>query len=191
MTRLLPLMALALLASACISERRVTDTPRTATEQLLVSGAIERAVAELAWPEVAGRAIALDVVALNAGDAPYLKAAAAGHARELGARVVAPDAAELTVTLLAGSIGTVSRAAKFGIPSFPTPFGVTPELPMLSSVRQRAYAKLQAQAHDGSGAHVFLGEPVLARVRFDVFRVLLLAIKTNDIYPDDSRVGID
>ncbi len=176
----------------CVAVRQVSHTPRTATEQLLVSEAVERAVADLAWPELSGRRISIATVSLVGADADYLRAVAEARARALGARIVEPAEAELRFELLVGMLGTVFREAEFGIPSLPTPFGVTtPSIPFFKAVRQHGWVKLRSTAHDGEGSHRFESDPLVQHTRFDVYSVFFFAYRSNDVYPDGSGFGID
>lgn len=177
----------------CVFVRYQTETPRSATEQLLLSGAIETAIDRLAWPELTGHAVSVESVALNPQDAPYLVAVGERHARTLGARVVAREEAELAVQLQAGAIGTASRQSAFGIPSLPTPFGVpTPQITFLGVTRQRGYARVRLVVFDRDGGRVAESPAVLERKSFDVYSFLFLAVRRNDIYPDESfQLGVD
>jgi hypothetical protein len=177
----------------CSYQRYHTETPRSATEQLLLSGAVQRAVAKLEWPDIAGRPVTVETVSLNDSDAPYLNAVAEARARKLGARVVQRDEAEMVLVVLAGSLGTASRQATFGVPSLPTPFGVTtPELPIVSALKQRGYVGLRLVAYDPAGKHVAESPAVLERASFEIHSFLFLVVRQNDIYPGESlSLGMD
>ena len=56
-----------LLVSGCLHKRYHTDSARSATEQLLITESVERAVAGLEIPPVSGRRVAFDVVGLGPG----------------------------------------------------------------------------------------------------------------------------
>ncbi len=184
---------LTLLVTGCVSTRYQTETPRSATEQLLLSDAIEAAVAELEWPDVSGRAVAVEVVALSAGDASYLAAAAEARLAAAGAQLVDPGEAQLLLVLRAGALGTVSRSASFGIPELPVPGGlVTPSIPFVKALKQRAYVKLRLVGFDGTGVQRASAGPVMARKKFDVYSLFFLVLRRNDIYPGEaSSLGID
>ncbi len=178
-------------ALGCSYQRYITNTARSATEQLLVSQAIERTVAQLEWPAIADRKVAIETVALNESDSVYLKAELNARARSLGATVSPAGDADWIVVAHAGGMGTVERQAEFGVPSLPTPFGVTPSLPFVRIVKQRGYAKVRLVVHDVEGNLVFESPPVMQRTTFDVYGVLFLAFLRNDIYPEDKAMGVD
>ncbi len=182
----------AALGLGCTYQRYVTETPRSATEQLLVHRAAERALDALTWPDLEGRAVAVEVAALNGADAPYAQALAEARARTLGARVVALEQAEWVLVLLAGGLGTASRNTSFGVPALPIPGGSTPEIPFARVLKQRGYAQLRLVAHDRSGASVADSEGVLGRASFETYSLFFLVIRRNDIYPgEQSSFGID
>ncbi len=192
--RVLALATLAVLAApGCTYHRYATETPRSSTEQLLVSHAIESAVERLAWPDVAARSVAVETAALNEVDAPYLQAVAETRARALGARVVPREEAELVLLVLAGSLGTASREASFGVPSLPVPGGlVTPEIPFAKILKQRGYARLRLAAYDREGAHVAESAGVLGRASFEIYSLLFFVLRRNDIYPREQlQLGVD
>ncbi len=54
---ILLLLLLVSLSSGCLYQRHQTHSARSATEQLLLTESIERAVARLVLPEVSGRAV--------------------------------------------------------------------------------------------------------------------------------------
>jgi hypothetical protein len=179
-------------APGCSYKRYTTESARSATEQLLVSGAIERAVTRLEWPEISGRRIAVETVALNSTDAPYLEAAVEARARTLGAYVVPREEAEQVLLVMAGALGTASREATFGVPSVPTPVGMTPEIPVVRVLKQRGYAKVRLLAFKSSGQHVAESPAVLERVVFELYSFLFLAFRRNDIYAGEAgAIGID
>jgi hypothetical protein len=185
-------LLLTLGATGCASQRRVTDTPRSSTEQLLVSEAIERALASLEWPALEGVSVAVEVLALDGTDAPYLQGAAEARARALGARVVTREDAELVLGLRAGVLGTTSRRSSFGIPSVPLLVGATPEIHLVRVLRRRGYAKLRLLAWDARGAAVAASPPAVVRTRHDVVSVLFLVFQGTDIdAEDDGSLAVD
>jgi hypothetical protein len=183
-------LLLAHVGSGCIYTRNVTDTPRSATEQLLVSTAIERALDRLELPDVAGKNVSVDVVSLAREDeATFLKSVAIVYLRRAQATIVEPDEADLRLLLRADTLGTVSRQFVFGIPPVPIPDAAftVPGLPFVSSLKQRGYAKLRLVTTDQSGNLLAESAPSMQRATFDVFRFLFFSRYSDDIYPDEDE----
>lgn len=179
---LAPVLGLAL--QGCVTATRYrTNSDRSATEQLLVTTATDRAVGALAWPRVAGIGVSIQVASPSGSDAPYLKAAVEAWLGELGARIVPAGSAAATVAVLAGALGTEDLHLGLGLPSLPTPFGLSPPVELLAYDRQRGYAKLRAVARDRSGVTLGASPPVVGRSFRSVFRVLFLSFHRGDISP--------
>lgn len=182
--------SLSVFGSGCVYTRYITDTKRSATEQLLLTVAIERALSRLELPDVAGKQVSLTVVSLAKPDeTAFLESAAKLRLRQAGATIVDADTATLNLLLYAGTLGTISRSFTFGIPPVPIPdaaFAV-PGLPILSSVKQRGYAKLRVVTTDAHGAFVAESAPSMQRSTFNVFSVFNYSRYTNDIYPPESQ----
>ncbi|HVS10455.1 MAG TPA: hypothetical protein VMS76_11320 [Planctomycetota bacterium] len=176
----------------CASTRTVTDTPRSSTEQLLVSEAIERALEGLDWPTLEGVAVAVEVLALGEADAPYLQAAAEARVRSLGARVTAREDAEMVLGLRAGVLGTTSQHSSFGVPSIPLLVGATPQLDLVRVLRRSGYAKLRLLAWDATGAAMAASPPASAHTRSDIVSVLFLVFHRGNVDPEgDGEVDVD
>lgn len=179
-------------STGCVYVRYQTQTPRSATEQLLVSRSIERAVEGLELPDVYGKLVSVELASIPGDDAKYLLAELEARLARAGAQVVAVDQAELRVVALVGVIGTAGRSTSWGIPSLPTPFGVTPELPFIKVVKQRGYTRVRVVARDSGGAGVAESEPSLGRASFEVTNYLFVVRSKNEIYPgEENRWGID
>lgn len=168
---------------ACITTTHYqTNSERSATEQLLITTATDRAVMQLAWPRLAGKVVSVQVASITEKDAPYLKAAVEAWLGELGARIVPSGAEAETVSVLAGALGTQETNIRVGIPSFPTPFGVTPPLNVVAFDRQRGYAKLRAVVRDASGATLGASPPVLAWAHRSTFWLFFITFHRGDIF---------
>jgi hypothetical protein len=173
---------IALCLQGCITVTHYrTNSERSATEQLLVTTATDRAIMALTWPAVSGRPVSVQVASPASDDAPYLKAAVEAWLGQLGARIVGPGDEAETVSVLAGAIGTADMHFGLGIPSIPTPFGVTPPLYVLAYDRQRGYAKLRVAVRDASGATLGASPPALGRAYRSSFWILFVTFHRDDI----------
>jgi hypothetical protein len=141
---------------------RETLPARSATEQLLLSTAADRAVAELPEQIFQGKAVFLDTTFLECTDKAYVIQCMRAALRRNGARIVdAKDQAELILEAGSGALSLDKRDSLFGLPSlpFPLPFaGETlrlPEMPLWKIVTYRGKAKFLFSAVDpGSGRQV-------------------------------------
>lgn len=188
--RFAPLVLLALLAlPACVTERVRSYTPRTATEQLLLSESAERAVAALALPGVQGLRVAIEVVGLGRGaefhdDLPYLRTALRERLRRAGAIPSAPEDAERTLVARVGALGTTSRTSSFGIPEIPLVVASTPPLNLYRYIGQSGYTVLRTSQYDRDGRPLSEGERVAERTRFREWKIMVFSFRSaGDVYP--------
>ena len=139
-----------------------SDTKRTATEQLLVSDAIERAVMQVDMRPLAGRAVFLDTTVLaDVADKDYLASAVRQHVLGSGCILAAKrEEAEIIVEARAGTLGTDRNSLLLGIPA--TQIEVAgngtsiPELAIFKRSDQRAVAKINLFAyHSATGTPVW------------------------------------
>jgi hypothetical protein len=177
-----------LLLAGCLHQRFHTDSARSATEQLLIAEAAERAVASVELPSVDGRRVALEVVGLGPGkefhqDLPYLQAALQDRLLEEGATIAEAGEADLVMTARVAALGTVAREFTLGIPYL--------NIGIYQNSKQRGYAKLRVVTRDGGGARVAESEPVMESVRHDYLTVMQIIVRKQDIYPDQWVLGID
>ena len=164
--RALLAVALLLSLSGC-GTTRWSDTARTATEQLLISNAIDRAVSELDFSVLGGRDVYFDPMYLRGTtDENYLVSSLRQHL--LASGVVLREArteADFVVEARSGGVGTDRSDLLFGVPSvavpsvpgMPVPMPSTiPEIPFAKSTNQRAVAKIAVFAYNRK-----TGRPVL------------------------------
>ena len=148
------LLALVLLCGtwAGCGTTKWSDTARTATEQLLISDSVDRAVSRLDLRALAGKKVFLDdAPAKGVTDAAYLASTLKQHIMASGGILKdAKDQADYIVELRAGAVGTDRHDVLFGVPAvsvptFPTLTGIPsqiPEIPLVKKTEQRSVAKL-------------------------------------------------
>ena len=132
-----------LLLPACSSTREVTNSPRHAIEQLLLSQSMERTFDDFSVPILKGAPIVIEAE----GTAPDLAIAKALLREELGrqgAQVLDKrEQAQYVVKLTVHSIGTEQASTLVGMPA--TSGGLLPialpELALYKVVRQKGYAR--------------------------------------------------
>jgi hypothetical protein len=149
---------LTLLLTAGCGTTRWSDTSRTATEQLLVSDAIDRAVSRFDLRALAGKHIYFDTTRLkSAVDSDYLVSSLRQHAMASGCIVrTKAEEAEYVVEVRAGAVGTDRHDALFGVPATNVPANTftggmpaaVPEISLWKKTDQRAVAKIGLFAYN-------------------------------------------
>jgi hypothetical protein len=158
--RALAVMTLAAALGAC-STTRVTEPAQTATEQLLVTKAIDDAIAKLKPSLPADTTAYLDTTYLDTAPADallftkYEIAAVRDQLLRNGDRLVADKKdANVAVELRTGGQSIDHNTFLVGIPSFPIPIPFTsanfPEIALYKVDRQTGVAKLAATAYGES-----------------------------------------
>ncbi len=138
------------LAAAGCSSRLVTNTSRSAIEQMLLSRAVDKALAKLELPELAGSRVNVDFTNLKAYDQEYIKVATRARIAELGATlVVAPADAEFTVEVASGALGIEFKDSVIGLPPLPVPNSPIPlpEAALYRTIEQTGIFKLLIFVH--------------------------------------------
>lgn len=144
---------------------RSTDTVRTATEQLLISDAIDRAVQSMNLQTLAGRTVFLDDSKLTGTvDRDYYISTLRQHLLASGCELHDKrEEADFIVEARAGAIGTDRNDLLFGMPATnvpqiplvqPVPAAI-PEIPIAKRKDQRGVAKIAVFAY-----HRVTGTPV-------------------------------
>lgn len=167
--RLMLFAALLMLGAGTLSgcgTTRSSDTQRTATEQLLISDAIDRAVQSVRFRSLAGQTVYLDDSRLGeVVDKDYLVSTLRQHLLANGCALRDErEAADFIVEARVGSVGTDRNDLLFGVPSMnvpqifplqPAPAAI-PEIPIAKRRDQRGIVKLAVFAyHRESGLPVW------------------------------------
>jgi hypothetical protein len=178
---------------------RESNPPRTATEQLLIASAAERAAEQLASQIPKGQRIFVDTTYFEGTDSKYAIGAVRNHLLRSGARLV-PDKANSDVVLevRAGALSMDERQVLVGIPSFDLPIPLAgvlkvPEIALFSKRRREGVAMFAAAAYrpqDGSPAAS--AEPKLGYAHETGWRVLIfIGWKTRDYLPEGPETIVE
>jgi hypothetical protein len=148
--------ALAVAVCGC-GTTRSSDTARTATEQLLISDAIDRAVGQVNFTPLAGQKVYLDDQFLQGiVDQKYLVSTIRQHLLASGCVLQkSMDTADFIVEARAGAVGTDRHDLLFGVPATNVPQilpfqalpAAIPEIPVAKRVDQRGIAKIAVFAY--------------------------------------------
>ncbi len=156
---LLALLLLSATLTGC-GTTKWTDTRRSATEQLLISDAMDRAVSRLDFRALAGQTVYLDANPLKGTtDSEYLISSLRQHMLASGCilKDKQPEA-NYILEARAGAVGTDHHDLKYGIPAVNIPtlipaagFGIPsqiPEMPFVTKTNQVAVAKIAVFAYN-------------------------------------------
>jgi hypothetical protein len=159
-------LALVALALAGCGTTRSTDTNRTATEQLLVSDAIDRALQSMDLKTLSGQTVFFDESKLaDVVDKNYLTSSLRQYLLANGCSLRDKrEEADFVVEARAGAVGTDRSDLLFGLPSMNVPqialvqpvAAIIPEIPIAKRKDQRGIAKIAVFAyHRQTGAPVW------------------------------------
>ena len=190
---LLPCLVVALALCGCTTERQ-SNPDRTATEQLLISTAAERAATKLALQMPTGTKVFVDATNFDGVDAKYAIAAIRAHLLEHGSLLVDDKAkAENIVEIRAGALSMDQNALLIGIPQMTLPIplagqAVTPEIALFKRDRRLGLAKFAAVGYNvADGKLVASSAPEYGDSYETHWLVLLLfGWTTSDVGPDDD-----
>ncbi len=135
------MIGLALLLSSGCGTRRTTDTPRTASEQMLVAAAVSRAVEQLDFAPMKDLKVFVNDTLVDRVDKTYVVASVRAAAWRAGGIVVEKaEEADFVIELRSGAVGLDKTEYIFGVPAsqIPGPFGGAsiPEVALFKSVQQ-------------------------------------------------------
>lgn len=136
---------------------RMTDSPRAATEMLLVSQAADNAVSQIDFAPLAGKTVFLDAAGIpdkEVVDKGYLVSVVRQHLAAAGALLQDEKGrAEFVIDLRAGGLGTDRHSMLIGTPAVQLPSVVpglptnVPEIALLKKNDQRGVAKVAVFAY--------------------------------------------
>jgi hypothetical protein len=181
------LVLLAFLDSGCETSK-LTEPPRSATEQLLLSTAADRALVSAGLTMFANRKVFLDTNYFDSYDSKY----AVGTIRDALSRagaILAPDAksSDIIIEARSGALSIDGSETLVGIPTMGVPIPLVgalqiPELALYKSQRQSSYAKfaLLAYAHQ-SGKHIYSSGPLDGKAFNKNYKLLFVSWISSDL----------
>jgi len=214
LSKLLIAVAFASLATGCTGEIRESTSPRTSTEQLLISTSAQRALTQFKEAETVlrGKFVAIDDSHFVSIDKPYVASALREFISEHGG-VVIPAAGKkikvkggkeidvkpsLHVEIRNGALGIQDKLFGFGIPALPLPIpnsnltSKSPSLYIIARDKQLGWAKFQLWIFD-TASHTYLAksQDLWGNAYYSQWTFLGIGPFdfSNDIYPDAERVA--
>ena len=193
---------LLLVLGAGCGTTRWSDTQRTATEQLLVSDAIDRAVNRVDFYPLAGKRVYLDATALKTTiDATYLASSLRQQMLAHGCIILDKrEEADYVVEARSGALGTDHRELLLGVPATRVPEigpaasvpATIPEIPLAKRTEQRAVAKIALFAYNrATGQSVWQSGTVPVESRVKDLWVLGIGPFQRGRIVDNAKVAQD
>ena len=153
------LLASIVLAFAGCGTTRWTDTARTATEQMLISDAVDRAISQIDFSALEGRDVYLDArFIFGSVDDRYIISTLRQHMLASGCVIKdKPDDAVYIVEVRTGAVGTNRNDLLFGTPATQLPSvggaapvsgAVIPEIALFKRTSQQGVCKVAVFAYD-------------------------------------------
>lgn len=135
---------------------RVTDTQRTATEQLLVSNAVDQTVSQMDFRYLSGKPVFFDPQYLDGTvDRGYVVSSLRQHLLACGCMLQEDrNKATYVVEARSGGVGTDRNAVLIGVPQMNVPALVPgqpsaiPEIPLAKKTDQKGIAKIAVFAYN-------------------------------------------
>jgi len=135
-----------------------SDSPRTATEQLLVSDAVDRAISAIDFGALSDRSVYLDTRFIETTlDHNYVVSTLRQHMLASGCIIKdKPEDSDFVVEVRAGSLGTNRNDVLLGVPAtqlpsvglLPTGAAAIPEIALSKRTSQQAVCKIAVFAYD-------------------------------------------
>lgn len=160
MLRLLGLLLLVGVVNAvgCTSTNS-SNTARTATEQMLISNAVDQSLSKVDFQAFGGRKVFVEEKYLDCADKSYVASSVRHRVLMQGGQLSAkPEEAEVILEVRSGAVGTNSSNSFLGIPQIQIPgMFSTPEIKLINRVNQSGTAKIGLVAYDAK-SHQVLGD---------------------------------
>jgi hypothetical protein len=145
----LPCLTLLAALSGCASTS-TSNTARSATEQMLLSNAIDQSLDKIDFRPLQGQNVFLDEKYIDCVDKQYIISSirhrvlrAGGHLAEKA------ESADIVLEARSGGVGTTTSSSFIGVPSVTLPGMLAiPEVKLFTKSAQSGYAKLGIAAYD-------------------------------------------
>lgn len=193
------LLSALLLVSALVActTRRESNPQRTATEQLLISAAADRAAEELRLDLPQGSRVFVDSSNIEGLDAKYAVGVMRERVLELGGRLVPSRGdADVVVEVRMGALSIDESKFLLGIPEFSIPIPASdsvtfPELALFKRAERRGVAKFAGVGYDAkSGELLSVSGPQFGFSHETRFGLLLFfSWERRDFIPEDADRG--
>jgi hypothetical protein len=131
------------LVAGCTSTKQ-SNTARTATEQLLISNAVDQSLNKVDFAPLAGATVFVEEKYIDCVDKGYIIGSVRHKLLQAGALLAGkPEEADAIIELRSGGVGTDVSSSYLGVPGFTAPgmIGV-PDIKIVTHDTQKAVAKI-------------------------------------------------
>lgn len=182
------LFLLLFVAGGCL-QTRVSEPPRTAVEQLLISTAADRSLQRVEWHMFDGKRVLVDTNYFDSYDRPYVLGSIRNLLSIHGALLATNVGdAEIIIEPRSGALSTDSSSSLLGMPSLPVPIPLagtfeSPELALLKTDKLFSTAKIALFAYDQkSRKHVYSSGPLVGKASHKYYKFLgYLSLTRTDL----------
>lgn len=193
-----PIAIAAALALAACSTEKQSSPPRTATEQLLISTAADRAMDGLALSIPAGTKVFVNAENFEGTDSKYAIGAIRDRLLRQGAALVAERGqATAVVEVRAGALSIDESETLVGIPSYDVPVPLAsgpiklPEIALYKKKERKGVAKIAATSYGAAdGRLIDSSDPQFGYSHKKEYRVLLFFSWRSSDLPQEEGNGL-
>jgi len=141
--------AIAVLVAGCTSTKQ-SNTARTATEQLLISNAVDQSLNKIDFTPLAGSSVFVEEKYLDCVDKGYILGSIRHKLMQAHATVAAKaEEANAIMEVRSGGVGTDVASSFLGIPGFTMPGMLSvPDIKIVNRDSQKAVAKIGLVVYD-------------------------------------------
>lgn len=185
-------LAAAFVFSGCTSPR-ITETGRSAVEQMLLSGVVDLGLGNADFSEFAGKKAFVDYDYLAPQvDKPYVQGVFEKQLAKNGL-IVSRDVkdADITIQILCGVLATDTTKFTIGLPQLPIPIPDTslnvaiPELPLFQKLTRSGYGKFGFTVLESKTRKpVKVFGNIMARTSYTNWFIMLIPFRSHDMQMD-------
>jgi hypothetical protein len=172
-----------ILLTGCTAKRTLTQPPRSAIEQRLLAGSIERAAIGFEGPDFENAVVYVEVTGLTQ-DATFAREAMASELRTRGAAVVSdPTKANYIVKVLIEAFGIDRSERFFGLPQLNGFLLPVPEFTLFNWIKQNGISRLSVTVVDSrTGRLVGRAEKLHGGTAFNRMTIFPITFETSDFH---------
>src|SRR5262245_56110998 len=143
------LLGLVVATGGCTSTKQ-SNTARTATEQLLISNAVDQSLNKIDFTPLAGTSVFVEEKYLDCVDKGYIVGSIRHKLLQARATIAAKaEDATAVMEVRSGGVGTDVASSFLGVPGFTMPCMITiPDIKIVNRDRQKAVAKIGLVVYD-------------------------------------------
>jgi hypothetical protein len=190
-------LAATLLAGGGCTQTILTAPQRSATEQLLLSAAADRAIASTNFSMFSGKKVFVDISNFDSYDSKYAIGAIREALSRAGAFLVRNETnSDIIIEARSGALSIDAASTLVGMPSAGVPVPLAgavsiPELAFYKSEKQFSLAKLALLAYETRGGkYVYSSGPMIGKAYNHHYSVIgFITFTTSDI-PAKQKVSI-